>query len=84
MKLPGGEYCSICGNPAQGVWHPAAGDAVACCHTCAVDCLPALIADAVQVAGQRPDELQTLFHHIELRFWRAMALRLHNDRKGNE
>jgi hypothetical protein len=81
MRPPGGEYCSLCGNPAQGVWHPTTGNAVSCCHTCAVDSLPALIADALQATGQRPDELQTLFHRIELQFWGAMALRLHSERR---
>ena len=47
------------------------------CEECALDLLPALIADAVFIPRERGhDELKRKCREIELRFWRAVALRL--------
>jgi hypothetical protein len=41
-----GNVCMICGtNPPRAAWHGHAGIYV--CRSCAIDVLPALIADAI-------------------------------------
>jgi hypothetical protein len=71
----------MCGQAASKVWHGETP--IGICGFCAIEWLPALIADAVQVAGQRDSELHDILNRIELRFWRAMALRLHRQ-MGND
>jgi hypothetical protein len=73
--------CWVCGQPATKAWHGET--TLAICSFCALESLPALIADAVQIVGQRDSELRDIFARIESRFWRAMALRLHRQ-MGND
>lgn len=69
---PAPETCFACGDRATGYW--VGVEPVAVCPTCAVETLPALIADAIHChnTGQATESLRT----VERRFWRALALRL--------
>ena len=81
MRLDG-EYCTICRKPATAAWH---GDGViAVCPDCAVEVLPALMADAVYVPPAKVGS-DCLKRHIDRAaavYWRAMAVRMFNERKG--
>jgi hypothetical protein len=68
-----GEYCSICAKPAAAAWHGAS--VVAVCGECAIEILPALIADAVEMTRGH-EQAKSVVVKIELRFWRAVAMRL--------
>jgi hypothetical protein len=68
------EYCSICHQPATSAWHGAG--TIAICSSCAVDVLPALIADGVDLAHTRPaDRLKLVALQVERNLWRGLALR---------
>ena len=68
--------CHLCGQPAQGNWHGSEG-AIAVCHTCAVEALPALIADAICLtADDRRSRAVQISRQIDATYWRALALRL--------
>ena len=74
-NLPGAEYCDLCGQPATAAW--GGNRTIAICGACAVEALPVLIADAVEVPRERPfDRLKRLLVDVECRFWRAVACRL--------
>lgn len=76
-----GEYCSICRQPATAAWH--GNTTIAICSTCAVNILPALIADAVDLSHKRPMERVKLAAlQVERNLWRAVALRLARERQG--
>ncbi|HQU42548.1 MAG TPA: hypothetical protein PK867_07030 [Pirellulales bacterium] len=68
--------CTLCGQSAQGTWHGTDG-AIAVCHRCAVEALPALIADAVCLAADDPRlRAVQVCRQVEASYWRALALRL--------
>jgi hypothetical protein len=72
--------CGACGQRATAAWH-GAESTLAVCSLCAQEVLPQMLADAVQIVGQRDSELRDIFNRIESRFWRAMALRLHKEKR---
>jgi hypothetical protein len=73
------EYCSICGQPAAKAWHGERTFAV--CSFCATEWLPAMIADAITLPGAHSSDSAFKAHHqIDLRFWRALAIRLLGER----
>ena len=75
-----GEYCSICRGPATAVWRGA--KAIPICPQCAVEDLPALIADSIVLPGAWGlERALSDLKRIELRYWRALALRLLRERK---
>lgn len=75
-----GEYCHICRRPATAVWH---GDGeIAVCPTCAVEALPCLIADAIELPICNEEERSKfVFERVTATFWRAMTHRLFRERK---
>lgn len=61
--------CSFCGSRSSAFWQ--GNSCIYCCTRCAVNILPALIADALV---ERKDTLFTLrdkFSKVEGRFWEA-------------
>jgi hypothetical protein len=81
MRLDG-HACTLCGNPASATWSD--DGAVYVCHQCAVHSLPALITDAVSLAADDPrDRAVSVWRQIEATYWRALALRLLNERGGS-
>jgi hypothetical protein len=79
--------CMICGHrPATGQW--SGTPCIQVCHLCAIEQLPALIADAVvgwthrrdrrwaaTTGGPEPGMSSAeVMRHVEHRFWRAYAL----------
>jgi hypothetical protein len=72
-----GGKCSICcEHDATATWRTM-GQPIGVCERCALDVLPALIADAVFIPKDRgADSLKHKLGVAELAFWRAMALRL--------
>jgi hypothetical protein len=72
------ERCTVCGARKWSAYWVGAETEIAVCRSCAVETLPALIADAL--ADERPT-IHVLLQHVErirLRFWRALALALTN------
>lgn len=68
------EYCTLCNQPAKAAWH--GNHVIAVCRECAVEILPALIADAAAGSCFRPEHAERVIDRITYRFWRAMSLRL--------
>jgi hypothetical protein len=84
VRFPGAEYCSICGGPATGAWHPASGAALACCGACAVETLPKLIADSIDLPPNcEEDAAKRALFHVESGFWKALFHRMARERRGN-
>ena len=81
MKRPGSEYCMLCGQPATAAY---GGDhTIAVCGECAVEALPTLIANAVEIPPERPfDRLKGVLGRVEGRFWRALTCRLLREKGG--
>jgi hypothetical protein len=75
MTEPNAEYCFACGQPATAAWR---GDhAMGVCSLCAVEILPKLIGDAVDLNHTRPAEImKRIVLQIQSNFWRAVTLRL--------
>jgi len=75
--------CSICGKwPATGYWHGTQGYLYVCSH-CALNVLPALIADAIIDNGKMadPSVKKRDLEHFEKVFWRALYfMRIRLDR----
>ena len=71
---PNAEYCALCRAPASAARH---GDhVVAVCPDCAVNALPALIADAIELpAGRGFDVAKLRWLEVERAFWKAIAAR---------
>jgi hypothetical protein len=70
------EYCTVCKRPATASW---SGDKkIAICPDCAIDVLPALMADAVNLNAY--DAPKGFVRKIESNFWRALAIRLMRER----
>ena len=64
--------CSFCGKKEPtGFW--AGGDLVFCCRVCAMEILPALMADAIADMGLKYINTQG-FKRIEIAFWKALCL----------
>src|SRR6516162_11291360 len=85
-QLLGGEFgeqverCSFCGGPeATAYWRGERGP-ISCCRTCAVETLPALMADAVvgEIAphSRTVAQLGGALERFESRFWRAAVIAL--------
>src|SRR5262245_8645963 len=68
------ETCSICGNPNAAA-HWLGIESISVCRPCAVEALPALIADAIvgEHGGLAPN-LDIYLAKIEKAFWRAATL----------
>lgn len=65
--------CTFCGNDRPtAVWRGAKGF-VHCCTTCALEVLPALMADATAKRGAGFVNMQG-FKTIEKNFWKALYL----------
>ena len=74
MRLDGHD-CTLCGQRASAVWSD--DGAVYVCHQCAVDRLPALIADAISLDSADPrGRAVSVWRQVEATYWRALALRL--------
>ena len=73
------EYCALCRAPATAAWH---GDqSIAVCPRCALESLPALIADAIELKHVRPGGIAKLRAlQMERTFWKALALRVLGER----
>lgn len=70
--------CTFCGNPhstehSGGEWHCHGGTTVTCCRRCAVDILPALIADSIYL--NRAEGAKRDLVEVERTFWKAIACR---------
>jgi hypothetical protein len=80
--------CSFCDerNPAPAAfWMMASGELVVCRH-CALNVLPAIIADAVvqdQSHGYTLSQVNDALQEIELRFWRACFLSVLRSKNNN-
>ena len=74
--------CLICGGNSSAFWDGVNGQ-IRVCGFCAIEWLPALIADAVPVSASEDFPHRTLAR-IELRFWRALALRLDRERRESK
>lgn len=72
--------CSFCGSKrhatpfAGGEWQTPIGN-VFCCHTCAVNVLPAFIADSVHINGNHYTLGRERLEVVEKSFWKAMTAR---------
>ncbi len=67
MKIKRGEgLCSLCGENATACWNGVQED-VFLCARCAVNIMPALIADAIAPSIDHIAE-------IKATFWKAMAI----------
>jgi hypothetical protein len=77
LHYPEKAKCSFCGRSAHGEWDCAQGKKIYACGGCAMDNLPALIADSARI-GTTADAFRA-FDRIQLRFWRALALKLLRD-----
>jgi hypothetical protein len=83
VKRPGSEYCMLCGQPAAAAY---GGDhTIAVCGECALEALPVLIADAVEIPSERPwGRLNRALDTVERRFWRAISCRLLRERRERQ
>lgn len=74
--IPAGT-CTFCGAKADAEWW---GDnTIRVCHRCAMEVLPALIADAVALEQARHPV--ALWDEVSTVFWRALAIRLDRDQR---
>lgn len=74
------ETCSVCGEPyAAAYWRGR--QMISVCRDCALNILPALIADAlVGEFGDNMAVITNLYHAVEVmagRFWKAAAVAIH-------
>lgn len=69
--------CFGCGRSADAMWQ-GSHDSVHVCRTCAVEVLPALIADAVFVPAGPVGTLafDTQLSAVHAAYWRAVAARV--------
>jgi hypothetical protein len=68
------ELCFACGEPAAAVW--VGHQNTAACERCAVEILPALIADAVRTGGPGTNGYQGALTAVTAAFWKGVANRL--------
>ncbi|MHC4405409.1 MAG: hypothetical protein ACYTG0_37660 [Planctomycetota bacterium] len=72
---PTAEYCANCNQPATAAWR--GNHTFGICPECAVDVLPALIADAVSIGSAHVyHNASRAIDSVVCRFWRAMACRI--------
>jgi hypothetical protein len=64
--------CHLCSAPADAYWH--GHEVFMVCKKCAIEVLPALIADAAYRTSMHPDGLDRLLDRVARGFWRASAL----------
>ena len=65
--------CSFCGEYATGYWQGVEAR-VSCCRQCAMNVLPALMADTIcGESGCMHTEAVAALKAVESRFWRGMA-----------
>ncbi len=69
--------CSVCDGPSDAWW--GAAGIICVCYQCALDALPALIADAMCAKGTSTDLLTRTKERMDIRFWMAAALALSRD-----
>jgi len=76
--------CTICGANSEAFWD-GAGGIVEVCQQCAIETLPALIADAAFVPPpsgvNAHDSLCHQVDRFEKAFWKSVAFRLLQERK---
>ena len=89
MKSFSSAPCSFCGKEhstdfSGGEWHSSPGGAgtVYCCSVCAVQVLPALIADSIHLSGNHYMGAQNALVSIEAAFWKAIAARASSERRA--
>ncbi len=66
--------CFCCSRKAQAVWHGQ--ETVHVCESCAVEVLPALIADAVHAGSLGTLGFMNHLKAVEAEYWKAVAARL--------
>jgi hypothetical protein len=65
--------CSVCGESCwRAAWFGC--NDIAVCPVCALDVLPALLADAIWRRHIRSDEVKACWLQASAAFWRAVAL----------
>ena len=75
MHLDHAGDCCICAQPATALWHGSS--AIAVCAACAVEVLPALMADAIYLVPRDAADAaaKRAWSAAEAAYWRAVALR---------
>lgn len=75
MRVKGGK-CSFCGKESSAVWHGE--DVVRVCGACAVEAVPALMADALwsRSGNGAVANYDRQLEAATRAFWRAVACRL--------
>lgn len=87
MKSRNTETCSFCNKEAAnhqyqgGEWHTPSGT-IRCCHHCAVEVLPRLMADSVHIAHDGYREGGSALEQATGNFWKGMAARLSKEAAG--
>jgi hypothetical protein len=73
-----GGKCHLCDGRADATWRGGTGATIAICSECAINVLPALIADAVFLPGGATGQnaAKHAVREVETIYWRALALRL--------
>jgi hypothetical protein len=67
--------CDVCGHPAAAHWRGHHG--IAICGACAIEVLPSLLADAIDLPLPRMAGAAKLaLMQAECRYWRALAMRM--------
>lgn len=74
------EKCSFCNDDSPiGMWstYIDGGSLIFCCHECAVNKLPAFMADSLRLNHHhQASDCAGLFKKIMASFWRAVAFRI--------
>lgn len=74
------DLCDVCDQAATARWRGNRN--IAICSTCAIDVLPKLMADAIDLSpDENFDRAKTSLERIVRTFWRAMACRLFREQK---
>ena len=69
------DTCSVCGATASATWE--GHERIAVCPQCALEVLPALLADAAWLAHSDPAaRAKKVWEQAERTYWRALAMRL--------
>lgn len=75
-----GEFCAFCDHPATAAW--SGRRLIAVCPSCAIDVLPKLAADAIDLtAASESDRLKLIVIQMKSKFWKALSLRFVKERK---
>ncbi len=78
----GSEECDVCGRKSDAYWRGHRN--ITICYHCAIDVLPALIADAMRARGRDRHLLVKTEEKMMNRFLRAVALALARDTPTHE